>query len=496
MIAHTSRLAVFCWCLLVATKAFAFSGYMTATIQYFENNGNYCDNATQGQDCTDTMYTSAQFGGMRAVPDAQILIYGFVTQPTSQWVVIGQGSTDVNGKFVAQWFSTFKPTSAYFVLNADQKNDKFRVRQTDGSLWAIQSNQIVPVDGTTSGSPQTFSSAPFGWGQSAASANPVANVYAMAHLQYQSLTDSATLATSFTGVEVRAFYAPGVGGPLGACGSACAGFSGSQPYVQLPVGSGFSPQARILHEMGHIASNLLQRRAQAVDYCWPDTAVTGGCADTNADGFTEPDANGDGITDPGPAGWVLNPVVGAGATFANSGGEWGNIRFEEGFATFIGDRAIYRQGAPEPTTCISATSCIATNAWQQVERSTGNGATSTCQALTNALRRSPLLVDRYLRDIYDTSNDSAPCAIGATTCQRNAPAFNDTHFRSFGEILGVISRFQDGRGDHQDEEPFNAAGAIDDLDGFRAADFNWVYKNQGTPLIDTDIQRTYNCVLL
>src|SRR5690606_11564820 len=101
------------------------------------------------------------------------------------------------------------------------------------------------------------------------------------------------------------------------CATACA--FGSLNRIHMPTGSDFAPQARILHEMGHMASYKSNpRRLTLGSYCYPSTSTAGICLV------------------PGNSGW----------NFKSS--EWRGVAQEEGFATFLGDTALYEMSHEDP----------------------------------------------------------------------------------------------------------------------------------------------------
>lgn len=446
------------------------SGWVTGTVQYYENQGNYCDTA-QGQNCTDAKYTTAQYQTPRPIQDAEVRI------DDQNNNVIGMGGTDANGVFLISWSSSSQPSTLKYEWRPVEKNGIFSVRYTSGNipiLWG--STTLTPIAGTTSSNPQSFGTQTWG---SSGSPHTHANVYAGAQFMWDSLKDSAALQTNWTNVQVREFYTvvPPQSGPCGVCPSACYCTSGSQAYIQLTVNDPYQPQARILHEMGHHASQSLDARRQIADYCWPDTRSGNNCIDSDGDGVLQVNS------------WTIWQ------------GEHMNSAFEEGFATFMGDRAIYRQTNTEPTTCLSTVACDAltstegTSDW--VEKGEGNGTgPCNCPGGSNPAcsRRSPMVVDRYLRDVYDSSNDSGSCG-GDPTCQWGT-GFNDTQARSFSEMLNTIGLFAQGFADHMDEEPYVSSGSstIDARDGFGAGDYAWNYENaSGGPGISTSLARQWNC---
>jgi hypothetical protein len=458
-----------------------FNGYVAGNITYFEAESQFCV-AAAGQNCTDTTYTDAEFNTQQPIREAKVFVYEYDPVADVDLNLVGTGSTDLNGQFYIYWSMTGHSVhNIRYKWRADHKDDRFDVRNTTGAPFIMTSNLWMATKLYTSAShPQWFADK---YWYDGTPHNP-SNIYAGAWRMWKSLQDSTSLQAGWNGVQIRYGFQPNDIGPCGgACPSACACPSGGTGFVHLTVAHPLENQARVQHEMGHIASRYLNGRSLVNDYCFPGTlqvvppATVATCVG--------------GTTDVGGGGWDLNGFS----------GEWMNAAFEEGLATFLGDRAIYGQTNPEPTTCGGTSFCSPTNTSLQVERSTGNGVVAACGNLGNTpnggpifLRRSAMIVDRYLRDVYDSSNDGNVC--GGATCQWGT-TFNDTQARLFTEVVQISARFQSGFSDHQSNEPWTDStfNTIDDRDGFGVGDYVWVYQNAvGGPAIDTSAARQFNCV--
>jgi hypothetical protein len=152
--------------------------------------------------------------------------------------------------------------------------------------------------------------------------------------------------TSFTNIEIRAFDAA-------TCPTSCA--TSQNRVVSDSAASAYMPQARIMHELGHLATLLSKSYAF--------------CGDYTRDG----------------------------ATWNFTSAEFACASFNEGIATIFGDRAIYGSDNPEPHMCVSAAACD--DGSFDVEENSNAGGCTTSE------RRSALSVVRYLRDLYDTNDD-------------------------------------------------------------------------------------------
>lgn len=443
-----------------SARAQVTSGQVTGLVTFMSLNANFCD-ASQGQNCSGATYTDANFNTSLPIANAVVDILDNNSN------VIGTGATQSNGRFHISWDSAGHPAPTFLTFQwwSIDAGGRYAVNDTNGAPFLFTgTKQIEPQPGD----PERD------FGKLIWFNNGQANVYAAAQNTVVALLENATLVANLMNVDIRVFYGAGAAGPLGVCPTGCAGIAaGGVPTVQLSTNDKFMNQSRVQHELGHIAGRLLSPRKLIGDYCFPDTGAAGGvCTDSDGDGVTQ--ARSWNLTTP----------------------EWGNDGFEEAFATFIGDRVIYGQSATQPTTCISAAACSATASLSQVETSTGNGNVGICPQNNQAMRRSALIIDRYLRDIYDSSNDSSTCAAGtAATCQWTAPSYNDTHHRSFAEMLNVISRFPAGTQNHERNEPFvtGSTTVINDREGFNCDDYMFVYINNGTPVIDTNVDRQFNC---
>ena len=148
--------------------------------------------------------------------------------------------------------------------------------------------------------------------------------------------------------------------------------------------------------------------------------------------------------------------------------EWAAAGFEEGLATFAGDVAMYWFFAPQPTTCLSSSSCGIAS--QHIENSGG----SSCAA---GNERHPINVDRYLWDIYDSIDD---------------PGFVDTTAINYWQFFAIMNAYPSGTSNHQIDEPWNAAfTAVDNFDGRGSSDFEFRLNNLYT--IDSSVLRSNNC---
>ena len=285
----------------------------------------------------------------------------------------------------------------------EHKDNRFQIKNTEGGRWIWWSNVTLDKGTTTNAGRRT-------WG-SAGSPHALSNLYDGAHEMWtHSLDPSNRMSAYFTGLSIVAFD--------DVCPTSCA--SGGDNRVTIDsTGSAYRPQARIMHEMGHIASyrgsrDQEYRQAGAAIYCFGGETA--------------------------PCGWNMTSAENAA------------VHFEEAAATFMGDAALYTQGAIDPHTCNSSVAC--TTGSHNIEDSGG----TSCATNDN---RRPINAVRYFWDIYDSSSD-----------------FTGENL-SVGQwfLVDTIHAFDNGTDDMDKNEVWNdALTAMDDLDGRSCIDFrdNWI----------------------
>jgi hypothetical protein len=248
-----------------------------------------------------------------------------------------------------------------------------------------------------------------------------------------SLDASSLMVSNFTNLKIMTFTDSGGTD----CPTSCA--VSSSNYIKLDDTAPFQPQSRILHEMGHIAAYKANAHVTTSDYCYPNFApCTGG-------------------------GWSLA-----------GGAEWRDPQFEEGLATFFGDRALYWSNADAPHTCLSPSFCPSGSF--NVETSLGSSCVFTGSDPDD---RRVLQVVRFLRDLYDSVADSAEICAGEICTERT-----DLVTQGFGDFFGTYNAYPSCFGDHCDDEPWNTnwigSWYIDDRDGRSGSDFKYHFENETT----------------
>jgi hypothetical protein len=376
---------------MLPSAAAAADGVVKGRLQFYNNQGNYCPSR---RDCTGARYLEADYNVNLPIPDVKVYVVAH------DGAVLGSGTTDSNGEYTIRWFASTILNGAIGRIEwyGQHKDNRFNLRTSKGGRWVLSGSYLALPSGTTEASPQDLGTSVWG---SASAPNALANLYDGALRTWRdSLNASNRMDIEFTNVEIRAFDASD-------CPTSCA-YGASKQVVIDSTDSAFKPQGRIMHELGHVASYLSHPVKLCVDY--------------TRDGS----ANG----------WNLKSA------------EHTCGSFEEGIATFIGDRAIYWASSPQPTTCISSSTCSTTD-WS-TEASTGAG--TSC---ASGESRWALTTVRYLRDLYDTTNET-----------------NDTNSAPFGDFFDALAGFGDDAENRDANEPWSDnLSYLDDKDGRSARDF-------------------------
>jgi hypothetical protein len=211
--------------------------------------------------------------------------------------------------------------------------------------------------------------------------------------------------------------------------------------VQLDsLASALSPQGRIMHESGHVASHLLK----------PKTAPSGDSAYC--------------YTGAAPCGWTRWTP------------EFGHAAFEEAYALFFADVTLWLPSSVAPTSCTSQNRCLV-NSDFNIEETHWAVNPSTCD-WTNEEERWPISVERMLWDVYDSVAE-----VGAENVSEGAG--------NFWRLFANMTQYSAGINDHQIDEIWqnSARTVIDDYNGRNAEDYEFWYANY----VDIQNQRDINC---
>jgi hypothetical protein len=390
-----------------ASPAHAQTGTIYGTLQFLLTAGNFCPSS---RDCTDAMYTQNAVAGVDQIntsaPIRNATVYAL--GPSG---ILGVAATDDSGNYAVSWGSDTGEVPYGIQVQPEHAAGRFAIHNSAGSTVGFV-EYVTGQDGALvdAGTVQ------FG-------PDPFLNSYWAAELVWRlSLAFSPQMVANFTGLNIRGF-ANSIPGFLGSCGTSCA--DGELNRIQLDQNAAFSPQARIMHEMGHIVAykektyKIAAKYARWV-YCWPNTSGSG-------------------------CGWTYNA------------GEWGVTSFEEAFATFVADTTLYFPNAVAPHTCLAAQGTACTTGQFNLETSSASGGVNNCGNLaapTGPEKRWPLTLNRFLWDVYDAPNDSEAIAEGVS---------------NYGRLLDVLSLYPTGTTYNDNNAPWNTAMTLVTKQDYRGA---------------------------
>jgi hypothetical protein len=407
-----AALAVILAASLSARSAAAASGVVHGLFEYYENQGNYCPTS---RDCTGSRYPESYYRTYLGVREARVYI-----RKGPGGSIIGMGSTNTSGHFTISWTSQSPVTDASIYVTTAHKDGVFSLRRNaDNTLFQIAGPQRIKlIPGTTATHPQEVGTWLVG---SPTTPNVHFNIYAGAHRTWwYALRSSNRMVNVFTGIRVLLF--------TDSSGDECPNSCSFPDHVKIDDAAPFRPQARIMHELGHVAALQANPHKKLWDF-----------------GYA------------GNGGWSYNSS------------EWLADSFEEGFATFVADAALYRGDNPQPHSCLSSNACSL--ATYDVEAST--------QSCGPGQARWPVTMMRLLRDYHDSSNESP-----------SGSAYDDVS-TPFHGMIDVYASYEPGTGNHQINEPFDSWLQPDDKDGRSASDWEFAYDEYyGT---DTSHVRALNC---
>lgn len=328
--------------LALSTVAHAAGGVITGYLRFEQRQGNYCPSISEGRDCSSAYYTEPEYLSYQRIRHVKVYV-----RNNANGSIIGQGSTDLNGTFTIQWYSSIAVNNATVFWQPEHKDGRYHIVDLNNQKYSFNAwTSLSLVNGTTAQRPQNLGSR--GWGGTGSTTAVIANVMDGAWRMWISLDESPRMLAGFSGLRIVTFTTD-----ENDCPTSCA--HGKDNWIRLNTGAQYKPQARIFHEMGHIATYVANAHRPTGEYCFPD--------------------------------------IGAGCSWNHADAEWRDVAFEEGFATFLGDRAIYGQAAPSPYTCNSTSYC-STN--HDLEASLA----SSCDLVGEKHDRQPIQVNRFLRDLH------------------------------------------------------------------------------------------------
>lgn len=352
-----------------AQPAQAATGYASGNIKFYNALGNYCPTS---RNCTGAKYTQAEFLSVRPARQAKVYVRD------QNDVIVGQGVSSLgSGYYNIQWYSPSTPTKLRVTWHLEHSGGRFRLLKSNGTTYRLYTGDLTPIlNGTT-----VFGNVV--WGNFAAPYGPANQYDAAFRFWWDSAYWSSVLTTRFTGVKIYLNSSQ--------CPTSCS--SGSGKEIWMNEGADYSPQERIMHEMGHTASDLSHRDGDywsMADYCYPST---------------------------GTCSWSQNSP------------EWKQSGLEEATASFFATVGLYGSNAVAPHTClVSGAAC--SNGAYNVE---SGGSCVVGQD------RWPLSALQTYWDLYDSQSDTGIYAA-------------DTINASYNAIVRTFGRFPNGRGSGQKNE--------------------------------------------
>lgn len=323
----------------VATAA--TSGVVRGRLTYYNELGNFCPST---RTCGAARYHQASFGTDMPVKNVKVKILD------SSATQIGTGRTDSDGWYTVSWFSGSNATQGHLNWNGEHADGRFNVRDGSGSTLVWYTNNSSITNGTTTGSPQQWGTANWGWN---GNESALSHVYAGAERTWaDSFTYSGHLGTHFTNVEIRGFSSD--------CPTSCA--SGKLVKLDTAANTPYGWSSRVAHELGHIASTQSSQQ-QNFNLC-------------------------------------ANYTFGGGNTWNATSAEHGCAHYEEAFATWVGDVARYWSWDSGSTDICPG---VPTGACATLAEPSTVALGGTCALNEDRTMQSTL---KFFWDVYDSGNDS------------------------------------------------------------------------------------------
>lgn len=441
---------------LLPAPAFAETGVLMGTFLFIQANGNFCPS---NQNCVGTWYPQAAFNTEMPVSNAKVYVLD-ASVPANR-PIIGEGRSDDTGAWLAGWDTNGAPAPSMIevIVTATQADGRFGINNAAGQYINATVGAFPPMLGTTLFAPQVLDPAVVG---TVALPDDFFNSYWAGEWVWRTVMQGAGSAqANFTNVEVRGFQDT-IPGFLTAAGfHPTSAASGAQKRLQLDSNAAFSPQARMMHELGHIANYIAHPFNMAMVYDWVQGAATPVKI----------------IPNPGPWGY--------------DGAEWGAVSFEEAFATHYGSIAFWALNSEVPVSCWAARgfTCylpdpvtgardMLINTASTLEASSNVGSNNCSTNPVNPEDRWPLTAMRYFWDIFDDHDEGGDAY----------SAGNGT----FWQHLAVLAAYKDGMGPNEIDEPWDASTPdVTEPDGRACASYEANF--QAFTGDSTAAQRTMNC---
>lgn len=438
LLRRISVAAAFLTTIGIVKPAQAVTGYVTGSWSFWNKNGNYCPSAN---DCVGAWYTQSMYDTPLPMSNASIWVID-----TSD-AIIGTGTTDDNGNYTVAWSRSTFPSQIGVLIFPYHKDGRFFLANTAGQWINDWFGWVNTASSTSPSAPQNVGSWTVG---SSNSPSLYDNAYFAIEWEWRyTLNTVGVLQTNFTNVEIRGF-ADTISGYLPApnsatCTSSCAW--GPTKQVHFSADAGLAPQARTMHEVGHIASY--------VTHPWQIANSAGTILGLN-DGY-------------GGAGW------------APDGPEWGSTAFEEAWATHYGSATFWADNADAPTTCYAYDAGTCYDSGGSPAANADIEATSYPYSVNNCITsedRWPLSAMRYFWDVFDNRNDG----IGDSYSAAESNWWE--HFYNLGW-------YPEGTGTNQIDETWNSARtSVTEPDGRGSLSY---MSNYAANVTDTGFLRDNNC---
>jgi len=286
----------FAWLLLHGTAMAASSGTVTGTIQFYQNNGNYCDVDTVS--CTGTKYPESQYHTNQPIKNVKVY-----ARRNSDNAIIGSGNTNSSGAFSFTWNdpSASGDVVGQVIWRGEHRDGRFRLNTTSNGFWVFSSANATFTNGGTTAKGTMV------WGNSS-TPSALANVYDGASKMWEnSLSQSSRMNSYFTDITITTW---------------ASATNASGKSVNIDNSVAYNNHQAVMHEMGHSASYLSSRDQSfrpCTDYCYPSTGSS--------------------------CGWGRHTE------------EWGAPRFEEAVATHLATVGLYLPTATAPFYCPSSGPC-------------------------------------------------------------------------------------------------------------------------------------------
>lgn len=366
---HIAALLVLATYLSLPATAMAGGGFVAGQLTFTNRNGNFCPTV---ESCTGATYVQSQYNQETGIPEAMVMLF------TAGGTLLAQTSTNASGVYIMPWNTGgTNNENAFLFIFYVQKNSRFDIRGVSNPAPTTPLSNfgsLVLTHGTTISTPQLYGGS--------VGVNQVANTYWAAWKEWQLLATSNRQLLYFTNVDILAFDTGNITGchATGSCArpyfknmsTGRPGWTSGQFMTIVLDGNAptpFSPETRVMHEMGHVA-----------DFVSAPSAGQGRVLQTGYD------RDGDST-------WSWPSV------------EYTPTAMTEGFATFIANAAFYNGGMANPRVCEANGNGFPSqlHCWAGIFQESIEFGPGSCPSQEG---RRALASMRFFRDVFDSTNDS------------------------------------------------------------------------------------------